>query len=290
MFILGLIAAAVFLYLALLTLIIRFSLSPKRLPYFISPGMMGLPQRDVELRTQDGVNLRAWWSQHPEPKGVVLLTHGYIMNRSEMSPVGAWFFGRGYSMLALDFRAHGRSGGNRTTLGYIERFDVLAAVEWIRQECPGLPLVVVGSSMGAAAAAMAMGYENAPIDALVLDSAYSRLDYAILGWWRFLGGKTLETMLYPSVWIGGLIMPFKLREADVANALAMRPETPTLILHGDCDDLATPSEAKRNQEAAANGTLVWFDRCGHSEGRMIHPERYFGALGEFLKQHGLPVG
>jgi len=287
-FILGLLAAAIFLYLAMLTLIIRFSLSPKRLPYFISPGMMGLPQRDVELRSKDDVKLRAWWSAHPEPKGVVLLTHGYIMNRSEMTPVGAWFFGRGYNMMVLDFRAHGRSGSKRTTLGYLERFDVLAAVEWIREECLGLPLVVVGSSMGAAAAAMAHAFEDAEIDALVLDSAYSRLDYAILGWWRFLGGKTLEKILYPSVWIGGLIMPFKLHEADVAKALAMRPDTPTLILHGDCDDLATPSEATRNLEATRNGELVWFERCSHSEGRMLHPDRYFGALSEFLGRHGLP--
>jgi alpha-beta hydrolase superfamily lysophospholipase len=276
------------LYLSFLILVIRFSLSPKRMPYFISPGMMGLPQEDVELRTKDGVKLRGWWSNHDAPRGLALVVHGYIMNRSEMTPVGAWLHARGYAMLAIDLRAHGRSGGKRTTLGYFERFDVLAACEWLKARHPELPLIVIGSSMGAAAAALAHGLEEAPADALVLDSVYSRLDQAILGWWRFLGGRTLELALYPVVWIGGWVMPFRLRHVDVAEALSRQPETPVLIVHGDKDDLALPQAAERNLASAKLGRIVWFRGCGHSEGRLLQPERYFQELRTFLNDHNFP--
>ena len=39
---------------------------------------------------------------------------------------------RGYNILVFDFRGHGQSGGNFISYGIRERFDVLAAISWIR--------------------------------------------------------------------------------------------------------------------------------------------------------------
>lgn len=281
------IAIAALVYLLFLCLIVWVSLHPKRLPFFISPGLLGAPQSEVEFSSRDGVTLRGWWIEAAEPKAVVVLVHGYIMNRSEMTPVAYHLWRLGCSCLVFDLRAHGRSGGSSTGLGWLERADVAAAIAWASARHPDTKVAVIGSSMGGAAAAFALGYGLARPDAVVLDSAYSTLDSAVLGWWRFLGGKTLAWILAPTLLLSAVFVRFRPRDVDVARALSQAPETPVLILHGKRDNLALPSQALRNFEACRRGTLEWFDNCGHSEGRLNQPEKYLAVLQRFLEEHGV---
>jgi len=281
------IAIAALAYLFLLCLIVWISLHPKRLPFFISPGLMGAPQSEVEFSSRDGVTLRGWWVEAEQPRALAVLVHGYIMNRSEMTPIAYHLWRLGCSCLVFDLRAHGRSGGSSTGLGWLEREDVAAAIAWARARHPGVKLAVIGSSMGAAAAAFALGQRLAEADALVLDSAYSTLDSAVLGWWRFLGGKPLACFLAPTLLLSAAFVRFRPRDVDVARALSQAQETPVLILHGDRDNLSLPSQALRNHAACRHGVLRWFPGCGHSEGRLNQPEEYLSVLQSFLRENGI---
>lgn len=281
------IAIAALAYALLLCLIVWISLHPKRLPFFISPGLLGAPQSEVEFSSRDGVTLRGWWVEAKQPRALIVLVHGYIMNRSEMTPIAYHLWRLGCSCLVFDLRAHGRSGGSSTGLGWLEREDVAAAIAWARARHPGVKVAVIGSSMGAAAAAFALGQRLAEADALVLDSAYSTLDSAVLGWWRFLGGKPLAWFLAPTLLLSAAFVRFRPRDVDVARALSQAQETPILILHGDRDNLSLPSQALRNHAACRQGVLRWFPGCGHSEGRLNQPEEYLSVLQDFLREHGI---
>jgi pimeloyl-ACP methyl ester carboxylesterase len=208
------------------------------------------------------------------------------MNRSELTPVAYWLWQRGVSSLLFEFRAHGHTKGGKSTIGWKEADDVAAAIAEARRRLPNARIVLIGSSMGAAACAFAAG-NGARADALILDSCYSRLVSASFGWWRFLGGRVLSLLLGPTVLLAGplaRINPFK---ADVAHALR-NTECPVLLLHGKCDDLATPAEAERNLAAlGGRGELVWFDDCGHSEFRWEQPEFYYRTLEAFLLRNNL---
>jgi pimeloyl-ACP methyl ester carboxylesterase len=136
--------------------------------------------------------------------------------------------------------------------------------------------------MGSAASALALGEDPDLAEALVLDSAYGRLDRAITGWWRFIGGWWLSALLWPMplvCWPLLRVNPFRV---DVSRAID-RIKCPILFFHGDRDDLALPSEAKRNLEAVSGEKrIVWLEGCGHSEGRWLQPDRYHRALLAFL--------
>ncbi len=282
------ILVALSLYLAVLLFAVWLSLHPFRTPVFISPGSLGTPQADLEVETEDGIKVRGWRVDHPNPKGIAVLAHGYMMNRSELTPLAAWLYARGWSSMLLDLRAHGRSGGRRSTFGVKERRDIAAAVKQAKSEVPGVPVVLIGSSMGAAASAFALAEEADLADGLVLDSAYSRLPEAVLGWWYFLGGGFLRLLLAPTVLLAAPMVGFNPFRVDVARAL-QGLETPVLILHGDADTLATPWHARRNCAASRNaGEIVWLTGCGHSEGRWIHPDTYHQALSVFLDRIELP--
>ncbi len=269
------------IYLLILFGVSWFSLHPVRTPIYLSPGALGLPQEEVEFLSSDGIRLRGWWIGVPDAKTVFVMSHGYLMNRCELAPLAIYFAKFGCSSLLYDFRAHGKSGGRKSGLGWTERLDVAAAVAFARSRAPGCRLILVGSSMGSAASAFAFGEDSSLADALVLDSAYSRLYQAVSGWWRFLGGRGLSFILSPSVVIAAPLAGFNPFRPDVAQALA-QVKAPVLILHGDCDTLATVLEAKRNEAACVDVETVWFERCGHSEGRWLQPEKYNAAVEEFL--------
>jgi alpha-beta hydrolase superfamily lysophospholipase len=276
---------AIVLYVGILFGIAWVSLHPFRTPLFTSPGALGAPQEEFDLPSTDGVRLKAWWVPAEGADTVAILSHGYVMNRSELSPLAHWLWQRGISCLLFDFRAHGHTHGGASTIGYREADDVLAAIAEARRRCPGARIVLLGSSMGSAASAFAAARDS--VDALVLDSCYSQLVKAAFGWWRFLGGKTLSWILGPMVLIAGPLAKMNPFKVDVTHALR-ETSCPILLLHGRCDDLALPSEALRNFEAIGDrGELVWFDDCGHSEFRWIQPVQYYEAVEAFLTQANL---
>jgi fermentation-respiration switch protein FrsA (DUF1100 family) len=208
------------------------------------------------------------------------------MNRSEMTPVAYWLWKRGVSSLLIDFRAHGHTKGGQCTIGWREADDVIAAVAEARRRAPGARIVLIGSSMGSAASAFAVS-RGVEVDAIVLDSCYSRMLTASFGWWRFLGGPILSVVLGPTVLLAGPFARFNPFKVDVAHALEKVP-CPVLILHGRCDDLAIPADAERNLAALkGQGELCWFDDCNHSEFRWVQSERYYEVLEAFLIRQSL---
>lgn len=274
-------------YLGVMWLVAWKSAAPIRVPLFFSPGQIGLPQESVEFVTEDGHRLSGWWMGRRDAKTIGIFIHGYMMNRSELASMAVMLWQRGAACLLFDTRAHGASGGRLTGFGYSERLDVRAAVDFARRQIPGARIVLFGSSMGGAAAAFAVAEDPALADALVLDSAYSRLDRAALGWWRFLGGRPLMVVMAPTLLFSRTFLPFRMRDADVAKALE-EGDRPTLILHGREDRLAPAADAERNF-AACNGRsrLVWFEGCNHSAGRFAQPEVYTDAVFGWLTELGL---
>lgn len=276
------VAIILLIYVAILILAVRVSLFPIRSPIFLSPGALGVPQEEVEFASFDGTPIRGWWVRHPDPAGVALLVHGYLMNRAELTPLAARLHARGWASLVIDLRAHGRSGGRMSSLGVKERFDVIAAAKGAREAYPDAKLVLIGSSMGAAASVFALADEPELADGVILDSGFSRLPDAVTGWWYFVGGKPLQALLWPTVPLSAPFVGFNPYKVDVGKALASF-DKPVLIIHGEADTLAAPSQAKRNLSfAGERGEAVWFERCGHSEARWVHPERYYVAVEKFL--------
>lgn len=268
------------LYLLILCGVAYFSVHPFRTPLFISPAALQAPQESLVIPSTNGIQLQSWWVEADDSRSVAILCHGYVMNRSELTPVAYWLWQRGISSLLFEFRAHGSTRGGISTIGYHEADDVLAAIEEVRRRKPGAKILLIGSSMGAAACAFAASQTR--VDGMVLDSCYSKLVSASFGWWRFLGGPLLSWVLGPTVLVAGPFVGMNPFKVDVGEALS-HVLCPTLILHGRCDNLALPTEADRNfAMLTGEKSIVWFDNCGHSEFRWVQSGRYYQALGTFI--------
>jgi len=93
--------------------------------------------------------LRRTWAP-PEPERVLVLVHGYAEHSGRYDHVGAWLAARGCAVSGYDHQGHGHSSGPRCHVRRFSDFvdDLEIAVRLAREENPGLPLFVVGHSMG----------------------------------------------------------------------------------------------------------------------------------------------
>lgn len=131
-----------------------------------------IPYQEIELTAIDGVKLAAWYTP-PKNGAVILVAHGYGSSRPE--DIYTMFAQSGYGVLAWDFRAHGASGGEFSTLGYYEQLDVEAALDYALSQPDVEHVGAWGGSMGAATIILTAA-KRTEIEAVVSDSAFPTLE------------------------------------------------------------------------------------------------------------------
>ncbi|BBU64076.1 esterase (plasmid) [Methylosinus sp. C49] len=136
-----------------------------------------LPVTRFTLTPSGGVNVQGWFVAGAPERGGVLLLHGVRANRLAMIARMRFLNAAGYSVAAIDFRAHGESTGDKITFGRDESADAAAALSYMREKLPGRKIAVIGQSLGGAAALLGQGPITA--DAFVLESVYPDIDRAI---------------------------------------------------------------------------------------------------------------
>jgi alpha-beta hydrolase superfamily lysophospholipase len=90
------------------------------------------------------------WTPDTDPRGVIVLAHGYGEHARRYDHVAQRFGESGLITYALDHRGHGRSGGKRVYLRDISEYtdDFHTLVGIAAEDHPGLKRVVLGHSMG----------------------------------------------------------------------------------------------------------------------------------------------
>ncbi|GGK70618.1 alpha/beta hydrolase [Ornithinimicrobium pekingense] len=96
------------------------------------------------------------WLPDGRPRAVVQVVHGMVEHAARYAHVGERLAARGYAVYASDHRGHGRTAPGAEHLGHLgdeHGFadvvdDLVALTDHLRGEHPGVPLVLLGHSMG----------------------------------------------------------------------------------------------------------------------------------------------
>lgn len=167
--------------------------------------------------TRGAISVREW--PHPAPRYLALLVHGYGEHAGRYDGLADVLHGHGAAVYAPDHVGHGKSAGERVLIEDFEDVvtDVQTAAGLARAAYPGLPLVLVGHSMGGLIAARHAQRYGAELSALVLSGP-------VIGAWE-LPGRLLAFDEIPDIPISPSALS---RDPAVGAAYAADP----LVWHG----------------------------------------------------------
>jgi len=129
------------------------------------------------LHTAEGIPLSLWLLKpHGVPRGTVIYLHGVSESKIAGLPMAGALLEAGYTVVLYDARRHGESGGTFCTYGFYEKHDVSTIISWLgsRADAPGGPIVLFGSSMGAAVAIQAAARDRR-VAGVIAESGFASL-------------------------------------------------------------------------------------------------------------------
>ncbi|HTC65156.1 MAG TPA: alpha/beta hydrolase [Candidatus Saccharimonadales bacterium] len=240
---------------------------------------IGAVPEDFLVKALDGVVLRGWKVSSAHANGDwVLLYHGQSDNRTGMIGQATLLLRHGYGVVMMDSRAHGESGGNMATYGYLERQDTRAIIDAMDVSEKPQHIYALGSSMGAAIALQSAAVESR-IDGVVAESSFSDLreasnDYAGLHWSSWLG----KTLFRPGTWTVISTAQkeghFLVEEVSPEKSVSVRPFAVLLICDG-ADTILPCRHSQRIYRAAAGPKELWeLSRAQHASAIGAEPAEY----------------
>lgn len=190
----------------------------------------------------------------------------------------------GFNVLLPDLRAHGDSGGTRSTGGVAERQDVLRLVDDLRHRRPleTRQLYLAGISFGAMTAAAAASRASG-LEGLVLDSPIDHWMGATRRWGALFSLPPAGRLAHRiRMWMADGTSS---EPPDTAHDVALA-QVPTFAILPRHDVLLPDAEGDAIAaavEAVQRGT-VWRPEVGHNEAIVAHPGDYVDRLATWLDQ------
>ncbi len=231
-----------------------------------TPADIDVDYDDVTIETSDGVLLHGWFVPG-ESDRVLLFFHGNAGNISHRLESVRQFLELGLSVLIIDYRGYGQSGGRTTERGIYR--DAEAAWRYLTETSGKSQrrIIVFGRSMGASAAAY-LAARNRPL-ALVVESSFTSVPDIAAEYYPWL----------PVRWLS------RLRHAT--EDLVRQAACPVLVVHSR-DDEIVPFRHGEAIFAAAREPRSFLELRGTHNDAFLRDERnYLAGLRSFLD--GLPA-
>ena len=217
-----------------LGIVLMFTVFETSLVYFPSKypqGDWSLPAdaEDASFKSADGTELHGWFLKVPQPRAVVLFSHGNGGSIGDRSYLLDMFRKLNVSVLMWDYRGYGKSQGSPDEAGILA--DARAARTWLAKHA-GVPedqIVLWGESLGGG---VSVDLAQDGARGLILENTFSSLPDVAAHHYPWLPTRTLMRNRYQSL-----------------DKIA-KYRGPLLQLHGDADSIVPFSIGRKLFDAA----------------------------------------
>lgn len=249
-----------------------------------TPGEYSLEYEQVEFKTKDRLTLRGVWIPRAGSDKAVIILHGHNSSYDFDIYRAPALIEAGFNVLLFDFRAHGRSEGNMKTFGYKERWDVLAAIDFLHKL--GIQHIgLLGFSYGGMTA-MLTAPISADVEAVITDGGPTRLMTGAAAWAEERGlpqwlGQAMAWLFFSLTSLRLGINIFIYEPVRWVGKITPRP---VFFIHGDQDRLCADFD---DLYAAANPPKeLWrLPEAGHTTASQLYPEEYSRRVIDFFTRY-----
>jgi len=234
-----------------------------------APADYPFPVQDITIAGEPRQTLHGWWVAAPNPRAkVVLYLHGNDGNVSTNMDGIVLLRELGYSILLIDYRGYGASGGGFPSEQGVYR-DAQAAWDYLVRERGVNPvnLVIYGHSLGGAIA-IELALHHPEAAALVVESSFTSI--------RGLAQLDARFAVVP-------VGPFLSQRFDSIDKVG-RLRLPVLYIHGTADEIVPfeMGEALYAATPAARGFVAV--RAGrHENNAVVGGVELRSAIGRFVE-------
>lgn len=183
-----------------------------------------------------------------EPKGTVVVLHGFWLSREAVLHWAIHLAQAGYRTVPVDLRGHGRSTGDWVSYGAVEAEDLAAVLDDLQRR--GLAdgrVGVLGVSYGASVGLL-WAARDPRVGAVVALEPFGDPRLAIRQYARAMLSPTVNRTLSDRAIAaaadkGARLAGFSWEQADVGAAVA-RLQVPVLFIHGAADTVIPPDHSR----------------------------------------------
>jgi hypothetical protein len=245
------------------------------------------PVREVGIKGRDGVDLKGYLLEHPSPKRVIIMFHGWHGSWDKDGDLFAkGLYAKRSTILLVEQRAHGHSGGKYIGFGILERYDCLKWIDYINGTIEKIPIYLSGVSMGASTVLMAAGM-NLPkrVKGIIADCGFTNpYDMVLLAAKKFVNiksnlGKMVDAVNSAIKKKAG----YDLKEYSTLEAMK-KCKIPIFFAHGTGDDFVPFQMTEINyMNCHSRKTLFMGKGAAHTECYKSDPQRYMEELTLFFQ-------
>lgn len=246
-----------------------------------------LPKKEVWIPSPNGYKINALLIKPYYTKRFVIFSHGVTESKMSSLKYANLFLDRGFNVIIYDQRRHGKTGGDTTSYGYFEKFDLKAVVDWVyEQEGDNITLGIHGESMGAATTLLYAGELDNRADFYVVDCPFSDLE-ELLSYQLKCETKILPAkLLLP---IGDLFIKLRAKYSykDVSPiSVVDRIEQPILFIHSEKDDYILPYMTKDLYDRKKGKKMLFMAKNGaHAQSLNENRTEYEEAIDTFIQKY-----
>lgn len=242
--------------------------------------------QDIYIKSDDGLTLHGLWIPARNPRGTVLLAHGY---RSTMlvdfGVAFDFYYSRGMNLLIPEQRAHGQSQGRFITFGVKESADMCKWLKFHNEHHSQYPVVLHGLSMGASTV-LYLANKDIPqnVKGIIADCGFTSPKDILSSVFT----RVTHLPATPSIWVTEFLARsfagFSLSQCDTRITLA-DSRLPVIMVHGTQDNFV-PCKMTEEGFASCKGDkkLLLVDGADHGVSFLVAPERYAQLVSEFLNR------
>lgn len=247
------------------------------------------PCQELQMLSYDGLKLFGHFIEGKNKNLLAILVHGYGGDYKDLNSFADLFLKRGYSVLAIECRAHGKSEGKMIGMGWLDRIDLEGWINLMLEKNPNYKIVLFGQSMGAATVCMALG-DKLPdnivcaISDCGYDNVYRQFYHVCKNSLKFMARPTLN-IFYNYM---KRTKDFDIKHADTISQLK-KSKVPVLFIHGKADEFV-PVEMCYRMSAAVpeeRRQVLLVEGAGHIMSYGIDEVTYTKTVKNFLSKYNM---